>query len=387
MTDQDRELQERARRLVDEELIPVEVDAELNGGELPEAVTDRHRQRVRELGLAAINMPRRLGGAGLTMFQQALVQEQIGRVTNGLGWVVDTPAAWLVDVATPHQIETWIEPAIRGERRECYAITEEGAGSDVDAIAATARRDGDQYVLSGEKWHVTSANLADHVFFQAKLTEGPNAGAHALFVVDMDTPGLRVVRTPAYSHTLAHHHPIIAFEDVRVPRENLVGNEGDGMTFVHEWFRYERLMIGARCCGAAERLLAEASGFAQGRQAFGHPISDYQAVQFMLADSLAELWAARLMTYRTAQGVDEGIDVKVQHGQCSLVKLFASEMANRVADRAVQIFGGRGYMRENVAERFYRELRVDRIWEGPSEIQRVIIANQLYKRGVEPLIG
>jgi acyl-CoA dehydrogenase len=387
MTDQDRELQERARRLVDEELIPFEVDAELNGGELPEAVTDRHRQRVRELGLAAINMPRRLGGAGLTMFQQALVQEQIGRVTNGLGWVVDTPAAWLVDVATPHQIETWIEPAIRGERRECYAITEEGAGSDVDAIAATARRDGDQYVLSGEKWHVTSANLADHVFFQAKLTEGPNAGAHALFVVDMDTPGLRVVRTPAYSHTLAHHHPIIAFEDVRVPRENLVGNEGDGMTFVHEWFRYERLMIGARCCGAAERLLAEASGFAQGRQAFGHPISDYQAVQFMLADSLAELWAARLMTYRTAQGVDEGIDVKVQHGQCSLVKLFASEMANRVADRAVQIFGGRGYMRENVAERFYRELRVDRIWEGPSEIQRVIIANQLYKRGVEPLIG
>jgi acyl-CoA dehydrogenase len=387
MTDQDRELQERARRLVDEELIPFEVDAELNGGELPEAVTDRHRQRVRELGLAAINMPRRLGGAGLTMFQQALVQEQIGRVTNGLGWVVDTPAAWLVDVATPHQIETWIEPAIRGERRECYAITEEGAGSDVDAIAATARRDGDQYVLSGEKWHVTSANLADHVFFQAKLTEGPNAGAHALFVVDMDTPGLRVVRTPAYSHTLAHHHPIIAFEDVRVPRENLVGNEGDGMTFVHEWFRYERLMIGARCCGAAERLLAEASGFAQGRQAFGHPISDYQAVQFMLADSLAELWAARLMTYRTAQGVDEGIDVKVQHGQCSLVKLFASEMANRVADRAVQIFGGRGYMRENVAERFYRELRVDRIWEGPSEIQRVIIANQLYKRGAEPLIG
>jgi acyl-CoA dehydrogenase len=387
MTDQDRELQERARRLVDEELIPFEVDAELNGGELPEAVTDRHRQRVRELGLAAINMPRRLGGAGLTMFQQALVQEQIGRVTNGLGWVVDTPAAWLVDVATPHQIETWIEPAIRGERRECYAITEEGAGSDVDAIAATARRDGDQYVLSGEKWHVTSANLADHVFFQAKLTEGPNAGAHALFVVDMDTPGLRVVRTPAYSHTLAHHHPIIAFEDVRVPRENLVGNEGDGMTFVHEWFRYERLMIGARCCGAAERLLAEASGFAQGRQAFGHPISDYQAVQFMLADSLAELWAARLMTYRTAQGVDEGIDVKVQHGQCSLVKLFASEMANRVADRAVQIFGGRGYMRENVAERFYRELRVDRIWEGPSEIQRVIIASQLFKRGLAALIG
>src|SRR5436190_8040090 len=293
MTDQDRELQERARRLVDEELIPYEVDAEMNGGELPEAVTERHRQRVRELGLAAINMPRRLGGAGLTMFQQALVQEQIGRVTNGLGWVVDTPAAWLVDVATPHQIETWIEPAIRGERRECYAITEEGAGSDVDAIAATARRDGDQYVLSGEKWHVTSANLADHVFFQAKLTEGPNAGAHALFVVGMDTPGLRVVRTPAYSHTLAHHHPILAFEDVRVPVANLIGSEGDGMRFVQEWFRYERLMIAARCCGAAERLITEATAFAKEREAFGERISSFQAVQFMLADSLNELWAAR----------------------------------------------------------------------------------------------
>jgi alkylation response protein AidB-like acyl-CoA dehydrogenase len=387
ITDEDREVQSRARRLVDEELIPHEIEAELNGGELPPAVTERQKRRAQELGLTAINMPKRLGGAGLTTFQQALVQEQIGRVTNGLGWVVTTPAAWLVDVATPHQIETWIEPTIRGEREECYAITEEGAGSDVDAITATARRDGDDYVLNGEKWHVTSANVADHVFFQAKLAGGANGGSHALFIVDMDAPGLRVIRTPLYSHTLAHHHPILAFEDVRVPAANLVGGEGDGMSFVHEWFRYERLMIGARCCGAAARLIEETSAFAQERYAFGHPISEFQAVQFMLADSVAELWAARLMTYRTAQGVDEGIDVKVQHGQCSLVKLFASEMANRVADRAVQIFGGRGYMRENVAERFYRELRVDRIWEGPSEIQRVIIAQQLFKRGLGALIG
>ncbi len=188
MTEEDRELQSRARRLVDEELIPHEVEAELNGGDLPPAVTERQRLQARELGLTAINMPKRLGGAGLTTFQQALVQEQIGRVTNGLGWVVSTPAAWLVDVATPHQIETWIEPTIRGERQECYAITEEGAGSDVDAITATARRDGDHYILNGEKWHVTSANVADHVFFQAKLAEGPKAASHALFLVDMDAP-------------------------------------------------------------------------------------------------------------------------------------------------------------------------------------------------------
>ncbi len=146
-------------------------------------------------------------------------------------------------------------------------------------------------------------------------------------------------------------------------------------------------MIAARCCGAAERLIQEATEFANDRRAGGNLIAGYQAIQFMLADSLTELWAARLMTYQLAQGIDAGIDVKVQHAQCSMAKLYASEMANRVADRALQIFGGRGYMRENVAERFYRELRVDRIWEGTSEIQRVIIANQLYKRGSNALIG
>jgi acyl-CoA dehydrogenase len=174
---------------------------------------------------------------------------------------------------------------------------------------------------------------------------------------------------------------------VRVPASHLVGQEGDGMRFAHEWFRYERLMIGARCSGAAERLIEEATTFAKERRAYGRPIADYQGIQFMLADSLTELWAARLMTYRTAQAIDEGVDEKIQHAQCSFTKLYASEMAGRVADRAVQIFGGRGYMRENVAERFFRELRVERLWEGTSEIQRVIIAGQLLKRGVRALVG
>jgi acyl-CoA dehydrogenase len=386
MSDEDREIQARARAFADE-LIPFEVEAEMNGGDLPPEVVERHRRRVHELGFGAINIPKHLGGGGLTMFQQVLVQEQTGRVTNGLGWVLHTPAAWLPKVASPYQLERWILPTIRGERRECYAISEEGAGSDVDGILATARREGDGYVLNGVKWYVTSANVSDYVFFQGKLADGPNAGSHAMFILDLDTPGIRVVRTPAYSHTYGHRHPILAFENVRVPMESLVGSEGEGMSFAHEWFRYERLMIGARCCGAAERLITESTAFATERQAYGHPISDYQAIQFMLADSLTELWAARLMTYRSAQGIDAGEDVKVQHAQCSLTKLFASEMAGRVADRAVQIFGGRGFMRENVAERFSRELRVDRIWEGTSEIQRIIIANQLYKRGTAALVG
>ena len=237
------------------------------------------------------------------------------------------------------------------------------------------------------KWHVTSFNRSEYVFFQGKLAAGPHRGAHAMLIVDVDNPGIRVVRTPAYSHTYAHHHAELAFEDTRVPAANLVGAEGDGMNFAYEWFRYERLMIAARCCGAAERLIEEATTFAKERIQFGVPIVEHQAVGHMLADSLTELWAARLMTYRVAEDIDAGVDVKIQHAQCSFTKLFASEMAGRVADRAVQIFGGRGYMRENVAERFFRELRVDRIWEGTSEIQRVIIADQLAKRGVDTLIG
>jgi alkylation response protein AidB-like acyl-CoA dehydrogenase len=383
LSEADRSLQARARRFVDEELIPFEVEAELNGGSLPQDVFDRHADRARELGFTAINIPTELGGAGYSVLQQVLVQEQTGRVTNALGWVVTTPAGWLPRVATSEQLQRWVLPTIEGRRHECYAITEEGAGSDVDGITATARREGDEYVLNGEKWHVTSANLSDYCFFQAKLA----SGEHAMFIVDLDTPGVRTVRTPAYTHNYAHHHPILAFDDVRVPVGNLVGAEGDGMSFTHEWFRYERLMIAARCCGAAERLIAEATQFAAERNAFGSAISDYQAIQIMLADSLTELWAARLMTYQTAREMDSGSDVKQIHAHCSMVKLYASEMANRVADRAVQIFGGRGYMRENVAERFFRELRVDRIWEGTSEIQRVIIAAQLLKRGVGPLAG
>ena len=288
LSDEDRELQARARSFVDDELIPYEVEAELNGGSLPQDVFDRHAKLARELGFTAINMPKELGGAGYSVLQQALVQEQTGRVTNALGWVVTTPAGWLPRVATEHQMERWVLPTIRGERHECYTITEDEAGSDVDGIRATTRSEGDEYVLNGEKWHVTSANVSDYCFFQAKLPSGD----HAMFIVDLDTPGIRTVRTPAYTHNYAHHHPILAFEDVVVPAENLIGREGDGMVFTREWFRYERLMIAARCCGAAERLIAEATDFASGRDAFGSSIADFQAIQIMLADSVTELWAA-----------------------------------------------------------------------------------------------
>jgi len=385
LSDADLQIQARARSFTDE-LIPLEVTAELNDGELPADVVAGQAKRARELGLHAANMPTDLGGGGFSSLQQVLVQEQVGRVTNGLAWVVGTPPSWLPPVATPYQLDRFVLPTIRGDAEECYAITEEGAGSDVDAIEATARRDGEQYVLNGEKWHVTSYNTASFAFFQAKLAGGAHDGEHAMFLVDLPSFGVSVVRTPAYSHTISHHHPIVAFRDVRVPAAHLVGAEGDGMSFAYEWFRFERLMVAARCLGAAQRLVTEMTAFAAERRVRGRPIAEFGAVAAMLADSLTELFAARSLTYETARAIDAGADVKVQHAQCSMAKLYASEMAGRVADRAVQVFGGRGYMRENVAERFFRELRVERIWEGTSEVQRAIIADQLAKRGVAALV-
>src|ERR1700744_2562891 len=178
----DEDIQGRARAFADE-LIPFEVEAELSGG-LPDDVTAAHKKRAIELGLFATNMPRDLGGAEATALQQVLVQEQVGRVTNALGWVAATPPSWFPPVATPDQAERYLKPAVRGEREECYAITEEGAGSDVDAIEATVRRDGDGYLLNGTKWHVTSFNTADYAFFQGKLADGPHDGEHAMFFVD-----------------------------------------------------------------------------------------------------------------------------------------------------------------------------------------------------------
>jgi alkylation response protein AidB-like acyl-CoA dehydrogenase len=380
LTPEDREIQARARGFVDE-LIPFEEEAEMNGGELASGTEKAFRDRALALGLHATNMPRELGGGGFSMLQQVLVQEQGGRATNALAWVLGTPPAWLPAVATPDQIARYVVPAIRAEKEECYAITEDGAGSDVDAIVATARRDGDSYVLDGVKWHVTSYNSAAFAFFQAKLTDGDHAGEHAMFIVDLPSDGVSVVRTPAYTHTISHHHPIVAFESVRVPATQMVGGEGDGMAFAYEWFRFERIMVASRCLGAADRLIADTTAFARHRIVNGHPITEFGAVEAMLADSLTELFAARSLVYETAKGIDAGVDLKVQHTQCSMAKLYASEMAGRVADRCVQIFGGRGYMRENVAERFFRELRVERIWEGTSEVQRAIIADQMVKRG------
>ncbi len=374
------EWQSLAREYADDYLQPHEVEAELNGGKLPADITKRNKARAIELGLAGIDVPKQYGGLELSLEAQVAIWEQLGRVTNALSWCFSEPQSWMFDACTDEQIERWVLPMMRGERKDCYAITEAGPGSDIAGLEATAVRDGDDYILNGEKWYVTSGNLADFFWFQARL---PDEDDEALFLVDQGTPGIEITANPPFSHTYAAHHPTYLFTDVRIPANQRVGKPGDGMAYTHSWFRHERLMIGARSCGAAARLIEEATAFANERIIDGAPLSEKQAIQIMLADSVTELWASQLMTYEAARSSDRGDDLKTQHARCSMVKLYVSEMANRVADRAVQIFGGRGYMRENVAERFFRELRVDRIWEGTSEIQRLIIARSLLKRGLD----
>jgi len=375
--------QERAAKFAREELIPWEVEAELNAGCLPPEVKSRHQRLAVELGFSAMDVPLDRGGGGTRIIDQVAVWEQLGRVTNALCWCFSEPHRWMFEACSEEQLERFILPLMSGKRKECYAITESGSGSDVESIQTTARRCPEGYRISGEKWYVTSANHADYFILQARLADGPHAGSHCLFFVDQGQPGIELVRTPPFSHTFSDHHPVYRFNDVLVPERQRLGGEGDGMRYAHSWFRRERLMIAARCCGASARLIEEATAFAAARMIGGEPLAERQMVQAMLADCVTELWAARLITYEAAEAHDRGDELRSLHARCSIAKLYASEAANRIADRALQIQGGRGYMRENAAERFFRELRVDRIWEGTSEIQRLIIARALLKRGLD----
>jgi len=372
--------QKIAREYADNFLQPHEVDAELNNGELPKEITKRNKEQAVKLGFTAIDVPKKYGGLELSMVEQVAIWEQLGRVTNALSWCFPEAQSWMFEACSEQQIEEYILPMVHGLRKDCYAITEAESGSDVANLKSTAKKIDGGYVLNGEKWFVTSANLADFFWFQAYL---PDEDEDALFLVDKHTAGIEMIASPLFSHTYAAHHPTYLFKNVRVEDHHRVGKPGDGMSYTHSWFRHERLMIGARSCGAAARLIEEAKDFADRRIIDGSPLSEKQAIQFMLADSATELWASRLMTFEAAAADDDEMNVKTLHNRCSMVKLFVSEAANRIADRAVQIFGGRGYMRENVAERFFRELRCDRIWEGTSEIQKLIIARSLNKRGLD----
>ncbi|MGH3127017.1 MAG: acyl-CoA dehydrogenase family protein [Gaiellaceae bacterium] len=374
-------LKEAVGRFVESEVYPLE-QLIAERGTIDPGELDALRKKARTAGFSMLNMPAELGGRNLSMLGQVALEEESGKATNGLGFaVVDRGPRELHEIATPEQIERYVRPIASGEYREAWALTEPGAGSDLSGLTATATQDGDEWVLNGEKWFVTSEGEPG-VYIVLAVVEGEQT----LFLVDPGTPGMEVRRTPSFLHDpYIDHHPEIVFTDCRVPDANRVPASGDAGA--KEWILVERLFIAARCCGAALRLVDLTAEWVQEREAFGAPIAEYQGISFPLADSLTELHAARLLTYHAAHAFDVLEDRRVVHGKVSMAKLYASEMAGRVVDRGVQALGGRGYMVENPAARFYRELRVDRIWEGTSEIQRSIISRGIFKRGAAPYLG
>jgi acyl-CoA dehydrogenase len=381
LTREQQDLRERATRFVDEVLIPNEELAERGGGQVPDELAQRIKREAIEAGLSGGLHAREHGGQGWSRLEWFLVEEQLGRSTNALSWHM--PGAYNVLASgTDEQIERYLKPALRGELHDAYAVTEAEAGSDPSRIETTAARRDGGWVINGEKWFVTYGDIASVYIVMANASEDGER-LPTLFLVDRETAGIEIVDDPPFTHTYPHGHPTIRFSDVEVSDDAVIGGLGGGDDLQRKWFTEERIGIAARGVGSMWRLLEEAVAWAIERKQGGNRIIDYQGVSFPLADSAADAAAGRLLTMDVARLVDAGADPKVVHAKASMAKLFVSEAACRCADRAVQIFGGRGYMRTNVAERFLRELRVDRIWEGTSEIQRLIVARALERRGVE----
>jgi acyl-CoA dehydrogenase len=385
LTAEQLELQQRARTFVEDVLFPLEQEAERRGGRLPEDVVAGIRREAIAARLQGGRHAPEHGGQGWSMLEWFLVNEQFGRTTNGLHWHV--PNAYnVLTQATPEQVDRYLRPILRGEGGDtAYAVTEAESGSDPSRIITTAERSEGGWVMNGEKWFVTSGDVANVLIVMANVIEDGEK-LPTLFLVEPDVPGVEVVDDPAYTHNYPHGHPTIRFTNVELPDEALVGGLGNGDDLQRAWFTEERLGIAIHGLGAMWRLLDEATAWALEREQGGSRIMDYQGVSFPLADSATDATVGRLLALHVARMVDAESDLKLIHAKASMAKLFVSEAAWRCADRAVQVFGGRGYLRSNVAERFLRELRVDRIWEGTSEIQRLIVARALERRGVEATI-
>jgi len=378
-----KEWAKRARAFCDTILVPLELVVDEHG-ELPEGERPALREAVRQWGLAGINHASEDGGCGFSMVEQVAIEEQLGRATNGLWTAVWRPPVSL-KLGTPDQRRRYLVPANRGERRGCFAITEPQAGSDPRMVQTRADWREGNWRISGEKWFVTSWNACDFVIVHAHVDGDPERPT--LFLVDKPAEGLVHVRSPRFMHHYCFDHAELRFDEVAVRDENRLGEIGQGFELTKEWFVETRMQIAAHTLGAAIRATEAANDFAAGRVQFGRAIRDFQAIEFMLADMAVELFCAKSTLYRVADEIDRGLDRKLLHAHASALKLHCSEMAGRVVDKALQIFGGRGYMRENPVERLYRDLRIDRIWEGTSEIQRSIIAGQIKRRGLDVYTG
>ena len=368
---------ETIERLVRERLVPREQEV-VDTDAIPSDIVDE----MRRMGLFGLTIPEQYGGLGLTMEEEVLAGMALCRASPAFRSILGTNngigSLGLVFDGTEAQKAKYLPRLASGELIGSFALTEPGSGSDAASLTTSARRDGSHYVLNGAKRYITNAPQAGIFTVMARTDpDSKDAGGVSAFIVERGTPGLTVGRPDRKMGQRGAQTADVIFEDARVPAENLIGGvEGIGFKTAMKVLDKARLHIAAVCVGAATRILDEALQYAIERKQFGQPVAEFQLVQAMLADSQAELYAARSMTLDAARRRDEG-EAVTMHAACC--KLFASEMVGRVADRAVQIHGGAGYMQESAVERFYRDVRLFRLYEGTSQIQQLVIARQMLR--------
>jgi acyl-CoA dehydrogenase len=371
-------LVDTVRRFVEEELYPHEELVETTD-EIPDALAAKIQTKAKALGLYAANMPSDLGGGGLDALGLALLERELGRANYALQMLVARPSN-ILRGCTGAQRERWLIPTIKGERHDCLAMTEPGAGSDVRSMKTKAVRQGDKYILNGQKHFISHADRADFIIlFAVTGTEETKRGPRnkiSGFLVDKDNPGLTVRRGPnAVSHR-GYHNCELYFDDCTIPADQLLGEEGKGFDLMNEWLGATRLTVAATSVGRARRVMEATLEWAGQRRQFGQPISQFQGVSFPLADLATDLEAADLLTLRAAWLLDQG---RATDADFAMAKLAASEMLGRLTDRAVQTFGGMGLMDTLPIARWWKDARVERIWDGTSEVQRLIIARQMLR--------
>lgn len=376
-------LSEKAKDFTEQVLFPHEIECEENDG-ISRETHQQIIQQVLDWGFNAPNHSKEDGGQGFSIFEQTLLNEQLGKATGAI-WDALWHPSYPMRFANQAQKEEYLIPTCQGQRRDAYAITEADAGSDPTQCETRADKVDGGWKINGEKWFVTIGDIADYFLVHAHVDGDPNKPT--VLFMDKDLPGIELKRTPLYTHHFAFKHPEYIFNDVIVGEDKILGDIGQGYDMTKDWFVEARLGIAARCVGGAIRAADEANAFAAERVQFGRSIRDFQAVEFMLADMAVEIMAAKSMLYRLSWEIDQTNDRKRNHARASALKLYCSEMVGRVCDKAVQVLGGRGYMREQAVERLWRDTRVDRIWEGTSEIQRVVIGGQIKKRGMDIYTG
>ncbi|MEO8443133.1 MAG: acyl-CoA dehydrogenase family protein [Betaproteobacteria bacterium] len=365
------------RRFVRERLIPAE-DELVASDEIPAAIL----QEMREIGLFGLTIPVEFGGLGLTTEEEVLTSIEMCRASPAFRSIAGTNngigSQGIVIDGTDAQKQKYLPRLATGELIGSFALTEPGAGSDAGSLTTSARRDGDHYVINGAKRYITNAPEAGIFTLMARTDpQSKDAGGVSAFIVERPTPGLSVGKPDRKMGQRGSHTADVIFDNVRVPAENIIGGrEGVGFKTAMKVLDKARLNIAAVCVGAASRMLDEALNYAMQRKQFGQPVAEFQLVQAMLADCQTEIFAARSMTLEAARKRDDGGNVTMEASCC---KYFASEMCGRVADRAVQVHGGAGYMAESPIERFYRDVRLFRLYEGTSQIQQLVIARHLIR--------